>query len=74
MQDQITGLERRVLGHLPVWTEDEEAFIQAELDGTIIVFPLGPSLSLSWASCQVLVNKDQTKVYRCELKSGYRFL
>jgi hypothetical protein len=48
--------------------------IQAELDGTIIVFPLGPSLTLSWANCQVLVNKDQTKVYRCELKSGYRFL
>jgi hypothetical protein len=48
--------------------------IQAELDGTTIVFPLGPSLSLSWANCQVVVNKDQTKVYRCELKSGYRFL
>jgi hypothetical protein len=48
--------------------------IQAELNGTIIVFPLGPSLSLSWANCQVVVNKDQTKVYRCELKSGYRFL
>jgi hypothetical protein len=48
--------------------------IQAELDGTIIIFPLGPSLSLSWANCQVVVNKDQTKVYRCELKSGYRFL
>ena len=48
--------------------------IQAELDGTMIVFPLGPSLSLSWANCQVVVNKDQTKVYRCELKSGYRFL
>jgi|SRR5580704_5197502 hypothetical protein len=25
--------ERRVLGHLPVWTADEDAFIQAELDG-----------------------------------------
>ena len=48
--------------------------IQAELDGTIIVFPLGPSLSLSWANCQVVVNRDQTKVYRCELRSGYRFL
>jgi hypothetical protein len=48
--------------------------IQAELNGTMIVFPLGPSLSLSWANCQVVVNKDQTKVYRCELKSGYRFL
>jgi hypothetical protein len=25
--------ERRVLGHLPVWAADEEAFIRAELDG-----------------------------------------
>jgi hypothetical protein len=48
--------------------------VQAELDGTTIIFPLGPSLSLSWANCQVAVNKDQTKVYRCELKSGYRLL
>lgn len=25
--------ERRVLAHLPVWTPDEAAYIQAELDG-----------------------------------------
>ena len=25
--------ERRVLGHLPVWAADEDAHIQAELDG-----------------------------------------
>jgi hypothetical protein len=47
--------------------------IQAELDKSLIVFPLGPALILSWAECQLLVNKDQTKVYRCELKPGYRF-
>jgi hypothetical protein len=56
---------------LPVAAEGVS--IQAELDKTMIVFPLGPSLFLSWADCQLLVNKDQTRVYRCELKSGYRF-
>ena len=51
----------------------EGVSIQAELNRSMIVFPLGPSLFLSWANCQVLVNKDQTRVYRCELKPGYRF-
>jgi hypothetical protein len=51
----------------------EGVSIQAELDKAAIVFPLGPALLLSWADCQLLINKDQTKVYRCELKTGYRF-
>jgi hypothetical protein len=51
----------------------EGVSIQAELDKMMIVFPLGPSLFLSWADCQLQVNKDQTRVYRCELKPGYRF-
>ena len=38
-----------------------------------IVYPLGPNLYLSWADCNARVNKDQTKVFRCELKPGYRF-
>jgi hypothetical protein len=52
----------------------EGVSIEAELNGTMIVFPLGPRLFLSWANCQFLVNKDQTQVYRCELRPGYRFL
>jgi hypothetical protein len=51
----------------------EGVSIQAELNGTAIVFPLGPNLFLSWADCNARVNADQTKVYRCELKPGYRF-
>jgi hypothetical protein len=51
----------------------EGVSIEAELDATMIVFPLGPRLSLSWANCQSLINNDQTRVYRCELKPGYRF-
>jgi hypothetical protein len=47
--------------------------LEAEVDGTNIVFPLGPSPNMSWAACNVKVEKAQTKSYRCELKQGYRF-
>src|SRR5580658_6717083 len=51
----------------------EGVSIEADLNGSMIVFPIGPAPSLSWADCHLLVNKDETKVYRCELKPGYRF-
>jgi hypothetical protein len=41
--------------------------------GETIIFPLGPDLFLSWASCNSRMNPDHTSVYRCELKPGYRF-
>lgn len=47
--------------------------LEAEIGGTNIVFPLGPAPELSWADCNVKVEKDQTKSYRCELKDGYKF-
>jgi hypothetical protein len=47
--------------------------LEADLNGQTIVFPLGPNLYLSWAGCNARVNPDQTRVYRCELKPGYRF-
>jgi hypothetical protein len=47
--------------------------IEAELNGENIIFPLGPDPVMSWADCDVSVAKNQTKFYRCELKSGYRF-
>ena len=47
--------------------------IEAEVDGLPIVFPLGPDLNLSWASCNVQVASNRTKLYSCELKPGYRF-
>ena len=47
--------------------------LEAEISGTNIIFPLGPSPTLSWANCNVKVGKDQSKSYRCELKEGYRF-
>lgn len=45
--------------------------IQAEVDGSSIVFPLGPTLNLSWATCTVQVAPDRTKLYQCQLKPGY---
>jgi len=51
----------------------EGVSIEADLDGQMVIFPLGPALFLSWASCNARVNPDQTRVYRCELKNRYRF-
>jgi len=54
---------------------EEGASIQAEVDGTPMVFPLGPELYLSWASCSSRPSRDNahSNVFRCELKPGYRF-
>jgi hypothetical protein len=51
----------------------EGVSIQADVNGETIVFPLGPALILSWADCNVRTNRDETRVYRCELKPGYRW-
>ena len=51
----------------------EGVTIQAELNGETIVFPLGPALILDWADCSAHVESEKSKVYRCELKPGYRF-
>ncbi len=47
--------------------------IEAEVGGADIVFPLGPDLDLSWASCSLKTAQDGTKLYTCQLKPGYRF-
>jgi hypothetical protein len=53
----------------------EGVSLEAEVDGAPMVFPLGPDLSLSWATCTARTNngEEKTTVYRCELKPGYRF-
>jgi len=51
----------------------EGASIDAKLDGSAIVFPLGPTPILSWANCSVRTGQDQARVFWCELKPGYRF-
>jgi hypothetical protein len=47
--------------------------IEADVNGEPIVFPLGPNLCLSWADCTVTGDRDHSKTFRCELKSGYTF-
>ncbi len=47
--------------------------IETDINGDEIVFPLGPALTLPWAVCSLQVGADRTKLYRCELKTGYRF-
>ncbi len=47
--------------------------VEAEINGVLMVFPLAPNPSMSWATCNVRVEKNNTKDYRCELKPGYRF-
>jgi hypothetical protein len=51
----------------------EGVSIEAEVDGTPIVFPLPPNGVLSWATCSARVQRDQSRMYRCELKPGYIF-
>jgi hypothetical protein len=53
----------------------EGVSLEAEIDGAPMVFPLGPTLDLSWATCTVRADteKEKTAVYGCELKPGYRF-
>jgi hypothetical protein len=51
----------------------ESVSIEADLDGQTIIFPMGPSLFLSWASCGAGVNPDKGRVYRCNPNPGYRF-
>jgi hypothetical protein len=53
----------------------EGVSLEAEIDGSPMVFPLGPQLNLSWAICSVRTDpdKERTTVYRCELKPDYRF-
>jgi hypothetical protein len=51
----------------------ESVSIEADLDGQTIIFPLGPSLLLSWAMCDTAINPDRGRIYRCAPKPGYRF-
>jgi len=47
--------------------------VEAEVGGDPIIFPLGPDLYLRWADCHLMIDRDQSKNYRCELKPGYQF-
>ena len=51
----------------------EGVTIEAEINGSQIIFPLAPNPTLSWADCKVRIEGTQARDYRCELKPGYRF-
>ena len=51
----------------------EGVSIEADLDHSPMVFPLGPSLYLSWAVCTARTDREKSTIYRCELKPGYSF-
>jgi hypothetical protein len=51
----------------------EGVCIEADVAGETVIFPLGPALFLSWATCDATGGSDQTKVYRCDLKPEYQF-
>ncbi|MDE3162122.1 MAG: carboxypeptidase regulatory-like domain-containing protein [Acidobacteriota bacterium] len=65
--------ERTLTFTLP--ESEEGVSIEADVNGSPMVFPLGPELYLSWADCVMRTNSETEKstVYRCELKPGYRF-
>jgi hypothetical protein len=54
---------------------EEGVSLEAEVNGAPMVFPLGPELYLSWATCTARTNNDEEKttVYQCELKPGNQF-
>ncbi len=47
--------------------------IEAEINGADIVYPLGPTLALSWTTCTLTMNANHIRLYHCDLKPGYRF-
>jgi hypothetical protein len=51
----------------------ESVTMEADLDGNTIIFPVGPSLLFSWATCDSATNTDKGMVYRCTPKPGYTF-
>ena len=59
--------------HFTVPADAEGVCIEADVDRDHIVFPLGPQANLAWASCSMLTNPDQTRLYRCELNPKYGF-
>ena len=61
--------------HFTLPPTEEGVTIEADINGTPMVFPLGPELYLSWATCTAITNteREKTTAYRCELKPGYSF-
>ena len=76
MSDVIRRAYPSIFGRVMTFTlppAGQGPAIEAEVNGVAIVFPLGPDLSLSWASCTLQISSGHNKLFSCELKPGYRF-
>jgi hypothetical protein len=76
MRDTVQQSYPIIIGRAVNFTlppDAEGLSLEAEINGTEIVFPMGPSPSLSWANCDVRAEQDRKRLFRCELKSGYQF-
>lgn len=47
--------------------------VEADTNGTTVIFPLGPTTFLSWAACDVATDRDNGRIFRCTAKPGYTF-
>ncbi len=61
--------------HFTLPADQEGLSIEAEINGAPMVFPLGPDLYTSWATCQARPGTEgqNSTTFQCELKPGYRF-
>jgi hypothetical protein len=65
-----SDVERRILGHLPVWTSDEESFKAAEGDGCIRAYDLpGFTARLTQDPCIPPRTEDQVGAFLTNLAS-----
>ncbi len=54
-------------------SDAEGVSLEADVGGETVIYPLGPDLFLSWATCNSRSDSDKTNIFRCDLKPGYRF-
>lgn len=61
--------------HFTLPANEEGLSIEADINGTPMVFPLSPDLYTSWVACNARPGTEgQTSMtFQCELKPGYRF-
>lgn len=61
--------------HFTLPANQEGVTIEAEINGSPMVFPLGPDLYTSWAKCTSRTGTEgqNSITFQCELKPGYRF-
>jgi hypothetical protein len=61
--------------HFTLPAEQEGLSIEAEINGALMVFPLGPDLYTSWAACNARPGTEgqNSATFQCELKQGFRF-